>query len=100
MSQAKYTKGKLALDVVMALLSLIVLVPLLVVFFGAFKTSTEAIRFNMMPPLEWHPENFSTVFVKAKLGLAFLEQHADLRRGRRCDDHPVRAVRLHHRAPQ
>lgn len=71
MAEARYTKGKLALDIAMALVSLIVLVPLLVVFFGAFKSSAEAIRFNMMPPLEWHPENFSIVFAKAKLGLAF-----------------------------
>jgi len=71
MSRVKYTGGKLVLDVVMAILSLIVLVPLLVVFFGAFKTSGEAIRFNMMPPQEWHPENFPIVFAKAKLGLAF-----------------------------
>lgn len=71
METSRYTWRKLLLEIIMLLSSLVVIIPLLVVVFGAFKSPTEAMHFDMMPPTQWHFENFTEVFSKAKLGLAF-----------------------------
>lgn len=70
MQNNKYTKKTLLLEIVMLVLSLVVIIPLLVVIFGSFKTAGEAARFNFTPPTEWLFENYSEVIEKANLVLA------------------------------
>ncbi|MFB9275475.1 carbohydrate ABC transporter permease [Cohnella cellulosilytica] len=50
------------LEAALLLFSLAVIVPLLIMFFGSFKSSAEASRFNIEPPSEWHWDNYSFVF--------------------------------------
>ena len=67
----KFTLKKVLLDILMVCISMLVVVPLLVVIMGSFKTPGEAIKFNILPPTEWHPENYIEAFIKGKLGIAF-----------------------------
>jgi raffinose/stachyose/melibiose transport system permease protein len=55
----------------MILLSLVIILPLLIVVFGSFKTAAEAIRYNIMPPSSWHPENYLDVIRKSNILTAF-----------------------------
>lgn len=50
------------LEVALLLSSLVIIVPLLIMIFGSFKSSGEASRFSIKPPTEWHFENYSFVF--------------------------------------
>ncbi len=70
MQTNKYTRKTLITEIVMLVLSLIIIIPLLVVIFGSFKTAGEAARFNFAPPTEWLFENYSQVIEKANLVLA------------------------------
>lgn len=51
----------LLLDLLMIAVSLIIVVPLLIMIFGAFKTSAEAARFSLDLPKRWMVENFAYV---------------------------------------
>lgn len=51
----------------MWLLSLIVLIPLAIVFFGSFKTQAEAVAFSLKLPESWHFENYKTVIEEAHI---------------------------------
>lgn len=55
----------------MLLCSLIILVPMLMVIFGAFKSQVEAYKFDLSLPSTWQFENFVTVFKRGKLDIAF-----------------------------
>jgi raffinose/stachyose/melibiose transport system permease protein len=59
------------LEIVMLLLSLIVAAPLLLVIFGSFKSPSEALRYDLMPPSRWHPENYFEVLEKSNIITAF-----------------------------
>ena len=61
----------LLLEIVMLLLSLIVAAPLLLVIFGSFKSPAEALRYDLMPPSQWHPENYLEVLEKSNIITAF-----------------------------
>lgn len=54
------------------LVSLIVILPLVVLFLNSFKTSGEANRMNLSLPKKWVFENYMTVVEKGKLFLSFL----------------------------
>jgi raffinose/stachyose/melibiose transport system permease protein len=61
----------LLLEIIMLLLSLIVAAPLLLVLFGSFKSPAEALHYNLMPPSQWHPENYLDVLEKSHIITAF-----------------------------
>lgn len=59
------------LEAVMLLLSLIVLVPVLIMVLGSFKTSAEVLDFSLALPKQWMFENYRTVFEQGNLSRAF-----------------------------
>lgn len=61
MIAAKRWIKRFALEIVVFVSSLIIIIPLLMLFFGSFKTSAEAAQFNIKPPTEWHFENYLIV---------------------------------------
>lgn len=71
MVKTKYTRKTLILEIVMLLLSLVIIVPLLVVIFGSFKTASEASQYNFHPPSVWNFDNYRQVIERANLLLAF-----------------------------
>ncbi|RCX18798.1 carbohydrate ABC transporter membrane protein 2 (CUT1 family) [Anaerobacterium chartisolvens] len=59
MNQAFLRKlHKILIEIIMWVISLVVLIPLLIVLFGSLKSAPEAAHFNIIPPLEWHFENY------------------------------------------
>lgn len=67
----KRNLGKLFLELALFLLSLVIIVPLLIMLFGAFKNSTEVTAFDLALPEKWLFENFLVVFEKGKILRAF-----------------------------
>ena len=67
MGSRKYTWKTAILEICMLLLSLVIVIPLLVVLFGSFKTSSEAARYNFRPPEVWLFDNYLQVIEKAHL---------------------------------
>ncbi len=49
---------RIAAGVLMWIIALIVIIPLCIIIFGSLKSAPEAARFNAVPPLEWHFENY------------------------------------------
>lgn len=60
------------LEVTMVIISLIVIIPLLVMLLGSFKTAQEASYFNLKLPSEWHFDNYKKVFEDGKLDIALM----------------------------
>lgn len=54
----------LILEFIMILTSFLIIIPLLVMVFGSFKTSAEASLFNILPPGKWMFGNYGFVFTK------------------------------------
>lgn len=71
MFRRKYTWKTAVLEILMLLLSLLVIIPLLVVVLGSFKTTGEAARFNFSIPTEWVFTNYKETIEKSNLMLAF-----------------------------
>ena len=65
--KVKRNLGKLILELELVLLSLVIIVPLLIMLFGAFKNSTEVTAFDLALPEKWLFENFLVVFEKGKI---------------------------------
>ena len=65
--KVKRNLGKLILELALVLLSLVIIVPLLIMLFGAFKNSTEVTAFDLALPEKWLFENFLVVFEKGKI---------------------------------
>lgn len=59
-------------NAVAAMISLIVIIPLLVLFLNSFKTSGEANRMTLSLPKEWMFENYGKVIEQGKLLSSFL----------------------------
>ncbi len=70
MGSRKYTWKTAILEICMLVSSLVIVIPLLVVLFGSFKTSSEAARYNFRPPDVWLFDNYRQVIEKAHLWLA------------------------------
>ncbi|MGG4145169.1 carbohydrate ABC transporter permease [Paenibacillus algorifonticola] len=71
-----YTR-KLALrnyivEIFLLVASLIIIVPLLMMIFGSFMTSSEVLRFKLALPDKWMFSNYTQVFKEGGLGRAFL----------------------------
>ena len=63
--------GRVIGNVVAAFISLIVIIPLVVLFLNSFKTSAEANRMTLSLPTEWVFENYATVIEQGKLISSF-----------------------------
>lgn len=73
MKASKNNKIKAILfEVIMLLVSLVILIPVLMMILGSFKTTTEAVYFNLKLPTEWRFDNYSVVFEKGKIVRSFL----------------------------
>lgn len=59
------------IEIVLLLCSLVVVIPLLVVVFGAFKSRAEAMYFDLSLPTEWVFSNFKEVVEKGNVITAF-----------------------------
>ncbi len=53
--------------IVLAILAVIVMVPVVMMVLGSFKTQAEASQFNLALPTEFHPENYLYVLKKGKI---------------------------------
>jgi raffinose/stachyose/melibiose transport system permease protein len=63
--------GRILGNAVAMLISLIVIIPLVVLFLNSFKTSGEANRMTLSLPKEWMFENYQTVIEQGKLLSSF-----------------------------
>lgn len=59
-------------EIVLILLSLIIIIPLLLMFLGSFMNGVEVMQFKIQLPEKWLFSNYVTVFEKGGLGRAFL----------------------------
>lgn len=67
----KRTLTRILLQIMLLLASAVIIVPLLVMFLGAFKDSTEVTSFDLKLPRQWLVENFKVVIEQGKLLAAF-----------------------------
>lgn len=63
---------RILLNVVMAAFGSIIIIPLLIVVLGSFKTSTETLVPNLKLPETWLWSNYAYVYEKGKIGQAML----------------------------
>lgn len=68
--EKKRVSAALSLTVIMAIISTIILVPLLIMIFGSFKSAAEAQKFNIMLPKEWYLSNYEYVIKVGGIALA------------------------------
>lgn len=54
-------------ELTLVLVSLVVLIPMLMMVLGSFKTQVEAVYFNLALPSEWRFDNYSEVIEKGKV---------------------------------
>ena len=71
MKYGKYKLTDLVLEILVFILSLAVVIPLMIVVFGSLKSPAEALHYNIMPPTQWHPENYYEVMQKSNILTAF-----------------------------
>lgn len=71
MAKIRKTIGQIAGNVAAVLLSLIVILPLVVLFLNSFKTSGEANRMTLSLPTRWMFENYAKVVEQGKLFSSF-----------------------------
>lgn len=64
--------GHIAANLVAVCISLVVIIPLVVLFLNSFKTSAEANKMTLSLPTEWVFENYTTVIEQGKLFSSFL----------------------------
>ena len=62
----------LIVEIVVIACSFLIIIPLLVMIFGSFKTSAEALKFNALPPTTWEFANYSFVIVTGKILLSMM----------------------------
>lgn len=60
------------LDLLMVILGAVIVIPLLIVVLGSFKTSAEALVPNLKLPENWLWSNYAYVYEKGKIGQAML----------------------------
>lgn len=61
----------LALEIFLIIISLIVIIPIFMMFTGSFKTAPEASKFSLSLPSEWRFDNYLLVFKSGGIPLAF-----------------------------
>lgn len=72
MGKAGKTAGHIIGNIITIFISLIVIIPLVVLFVNSFKTSAEANKMTLSLPTEWMFENYATVIEQGKLISSFL----------------------------
>ncbi len=72
MGKTAKTIGHVIGNIVSVFISLVVIIPLVVLFVNSFKTSAEANRMTLSLPTEWVFENYATVIEQGKLVSSFL----------------------------
>lgn len=72
MGKAGKTAGHIIGNIITIFISLIVIIPLIVLFVNSFKTSAEANKMTLSLPTEWMFENYATVIEQGKLISSFL----------------------------
>lgn len=72
MGKTAKTIGHVIGNLVSVFISLVVIIPLVVLFVNSFKTSAEANRMTLSLPTEWVFENYATVIEQGKLVSSFL----------------------------
>lgn len=72
MGKAGKAVGHIIGNLLTVFISLIVIIPLVVLFVNSFKTSAEANKMTLSLPTEWVFENYSTVIEQGKLVSSFL----------------------------
>lgn len=72
MGKAGKTAGHIIGNIITIFISLIVIIPLVVLFVNSFKTSAEANKMTLSLPAEWMFENYATVIEQGKLISSFL----------------------------
>lgn len=72
MGKTAKTIGHVIGNLVSIFISLVVILPLVVLFVNSFKTSAEANRMTLSLPTEWVFENYATVIEQGKLVSSFL----------------------------
>lgn len=65
--QKKEKRSNIRFEVFMILCSLIILIPVLMMILGSFKTQTEAVHFDLRLPEKWMFSNYAEVFEKGKV---------------------------------
>ncbi|MEG1716846.1 MAG: carbohydrate ABC transporter permease [Lachnospiraceae bacterium] len=63
---------KVIWTIIMALISLLIIIPLLIMVLGSFKTATEAQLFNLKLPTEWKFDNYLYVLKNGRIAIAML----------------------------
>lgn len=71
MTSLKKLIGTITANIIALFISLIVLVPLVVLFLNSFKTQGESNKMSLSLPKEWMFENYKTVIEQGKLVSAF-----------------------------
>jgi len=64
--------GKIIMTTLVGLSSILIIVPLLIMIFGSFKTPAEAQKFNLELPTQWMFSNYTYVFQTGGIGKAML----------------------------
>jgi len=64
--------GKIIMTILVGLSSILIIVPLLIMVFGSFKTPAEAQKFNLELPTQWMFSNYTYVFQTGGIGKAML----------------------------
>lgn len=57
----------LLVELILIAVSFLIIIPLLVMIFGSFKSPAEAMKFNALPPTAWFPDNYTFVFTTGKI---------------------------------
>ena len=70
--QKKALFGKIVMTVIIGLCSVLIIVPLLIMIFGSFKTPAEAQKFNLELPTQWMFSNYAYVFKEGGIGKAMM----------------------------
>lgn len=64
--------GRISKNVVLAVYAVLILIPLLVVIFGSFKTTPEIFANSFAPPHSLNFDNYAKALTEGNLGVAFL----------------------------
>lgn len=72
MNKKKERVQKIIITTIMAIMSLLIIIPLLIMILGSVKNPAEAQQFNLKLPTEWRFDNYTYVFQKGGIALAMM----------------------------
>src|SRR5471030_2362000 len=71
MNNFKKSVGNIVVNIITIFISLIILIPILVLFLNSFKTQGESNKMSLSLPTKWMFENYKTVIEQGKLVSSF-----------------------------